>query len=338
MATTLRPVDHDARLSLVEHLDELRKRLIVCVVAFIVAVGACLWQSDAVLNILNHPLQSTTGHSSADSRVREATYDQQVAKALSLIGPVLRDSASSASTPQQRAAAARAADAAAVAARSAPPLEARRPVTLGVSEPFTATFKVAAYAAVVLILPLLLFQAYAFVLPAFSARERSIALPLMLLVPFLFAAGVCFAYFLALPAAISFLQNFNSNQFDILIQARDLYGFSLTFMGAMGLLFQLPVGILAANRLGIVSAAQLRGVRRYAIVACAVVAAALPGVDPVSMILETIPLIVLFEGSILLAALSERRHPREARSFSGFGFGRDDDDEDDDAHDSDSDD
>jgi sec-independent protein translocase protein TatC len=319
MATTLRPVDHEARLSLVEHLDELRTRLIVCVVAFVVAVGVCLWQSHAVLDILNHPLQSTTGHSSADSRVRQATYDQRVARALDLIGPVLRDSAATARTPQQRAAAARAAEAAAAAARSVPRVENRRPVTLGVSEPFTATFKVAAYAAIVLILPLLLYQAYAFVLPAFSPRERAVALPLMLLVPFLFAAGVCFAYFLALPAAINFLQNFNSDQFDILIQARDLYGFSVTFMGAMGLLFQLPVGILATVRMGVVSVAQLRHARRYAIVVCAVVAAALPGVDPVSMLLEMIPLVVLYEGSILLAALSERRHPRQSGAFAGLG-------------------
>jgi sec-independent protein translocase protein TatC len=89
-------------------------------------------------------------------------------------------------------------------------------------------------------------------------------------------------------------------------------------MGAMGLLFQLPVGILALVRLGIVSVAQLRHMRRYAIVVCAIVAAALPGVDPVSMILEMIPLVVLYEGSILLAALSERRHPRSAGAFAGI--------------------
>jgi sec-independent protein translocase protein TatC len=324
MATTLRPVSHEDRLSLVEHLDELRSRLIVCILAFVVALGVCLWQSHAVLDVLNHPLQSTTGHNRSDPTVRQDDYDRQVARALGLIGPVLRDSAANAKTPQQRAQANAAAAAAAAAARAVPPVEARRPVTLGVSEPFTATFKVAAYAALILILPILLYQAYAFVLPAFSPSERSVALPLMLLVPFLFIAGVCFAYFLALPAAIHFLQNFNSDQFDILIQARDLYGFSVTFMGAMGLLFQLPVGILAVVRLGIISVAQLRQWRRYAIVICAIVAAALPGVDPVSMILEMIPLVVLYEGSILLAALSERRHPRTASPFAGFADSDDD--------------
>jgi sec-independent protein translocase protein TatC len=324
MATTLRPVSHEDRLSLVEHLDELRSRLIVCVLAFVVALGVCLWQSHAVLDILNHPLQSTTGHNRSDPTVRQADYDAQIARALKAITPVLRDTAANGRTAQQRADAAKAAAAASAAARSVPPVEARRPVTLGVSEPFTATFKVAAYAALILILPILLYQAYAFVLPAFSPSERSVALPLMMLVPFLFIAGVCFAYFLALPAAINFLQNFNSDQFQILIQARDLYGFSVTFMGAMGLLFQLPVGILAAVRMGVVSVAQLRHMRRYAIVVCAIVAAALPGVDPVSMILEMIPLVVLYEGSILLAALTERRFPRHADSFAGFAHADDD--------------
>jgi sec-independent protein translocase protein TatC len=310
MASTLRPVAHDERLSLVEHLDELRSRIIVCALAFAVACGVCLWQSDAVLSVLNHPLQSTSGHTKHDPLVAQRSYDQQVAHALALIGPVLRDSAQNASTPAQRSAAARAAQAATAAARAVPPVEKRRPVTLGVSEPFTATFKVAAYAALILILPILLYQAYAFVLPAFSPSERSVALPLMMLVPFLFIGGVCFAYFLALPAAIRFLQNFNASQFNILVQARDLYGFSITFMGAMGLLFQLPVGILAVVRVGIVSVAQLKATRRYAWVICAIVAAALPGTDPVSMILEMIPLLVLYEGSILLATLLERRMAR----------------------------
>jgi sec-independent protein translocase protein TatC len=103
-----------------------------------------------------------------------------------------------------------------------------------------------------------------------------------------------------------------------MIQARDLYGFSVTFMGALGLLFQLPIGILATVRLGIISVAQLRGFRRYAWVICAVVAAALPGTDPVSMLLEMLPLLLLFEGSILLAALLDRRaRNREAR-LAGF--------------------
>ena len=126
-------------------------------------------------------------------------------------------------------------------------------MTLGVGEPFTVTFRVVAYAALLLSLPVLLYQAYAFILPAFSPRERQVALPLMLMVPFLFAAGVVFAYYFVLPNAISFLQNFNDDNYDILLQARDYYKFSITVLIVMGILFQVPIGILAVTRVGIVT-------------------------------------------------------------------------------------
>ena len=197
-----------------------------------------------------------------------------------------------------------------VAAAAAPEASGRRPVTLGVGEPFTVTFRVVAYAALLLSLPLLLYQAYAFILPAFSPRERQVALPLMLMVPFLFAAGVVFAYYFVLPNAISFLQNFNDDNYDILLQARDYYKFSILVLMVMGILFQVPIGILAVTRVGIVSTAQLRRNRRYAILVIAVAAMLLPGQDPVTMLLMMAPLIVLFEASILMASLLDRRARR----------------------------
>ena len=129
----------------------------------------------------------------------------------------------------------------------------------------TATLTVAGYAALLITLPLLLYQLYAFVLPAFSPREREVAVPLMVFVPFLFYAGVVFAYFVVLPAAVSFLQNFNDDSFDILLQARDYYKFSIMVLAAMGVLFQMPIVILAITRMGILTPTQLRQNRRYAI-------------------------------------------------------------------------
>jgi sec-independent protein translocase protein TatC len=159
-------------------------------------------------------------------------------------------------------------------------------------------------------MPLLLYQAYAFVLPAFSPREREVALPLLLGVPFLFIAGVAFAYYLVLPKAIDFLQNFNDDSYDILLQAREYYGFSIMVLIAMGALFQIPVGILAATRLGVITPQQLRKGRRYAIVIIAIIAALLPGQDPVTMLILAAPLWVLYEGSILFASLLDRRAAR----------------------------
>jgi sec-independent protein translocase protein TatC len=314
MASTLRPIAHDDRLSLVEHLDELRTRLIFCLAAFVVALGVCLWQSDRILQVVNRPLQqSSVSKNSNDPLEQQAIFQREIAGAAAAESAYLRGLAKAADDPALAArgeAAARRWD---VVARSAPKASPRRPVTLGVGEPFTATFRVAASAAVLLVMPLLLYQAYAFVLPAFSPRERQVALPAMLMVPFLFLAGVAFAYFIALPKAISFLQNFNDDQFDILIQARDLYSFSIMVMGVMGLLFQVPIGIVALTRTGIVSTGQLRASRRYAFLVIAVIAMLLPGQDPVTMAIMMLPLLVLYEGSILVAALLDRRARRAER-------------------------
>jgi sec-independent protein translocase protein TatC len=308
----LRPVQYDDRLSLVEHLDELRTRLIICLAAFLVCFGVAFWQNDTLLEIMNRPLEKTAFKSgSQDPFERAATY-QQMQKVL-----YLKQAAAYAALAADEGVSAKtramfeelAADARATAAAT-PSRSAKRPVTLGVGEPFTATFKVAAYAALLLAMPLLLYQAYAFILPAFSPRERAVAMPLLLGVPFLFAAGVVFAYYLVLPPAISFLQNFNDDSFDILLQARDFYSFEIMVLIAMGALFQIPVGILAATRLGVITPKQLRQYRRYAIVIIAVIAALLPGQDPVTMLMLAAPLWVLYEGSILFASLLDRRAAR----------------------------
>jgi sec-independent protein translocase protein TatC len=313
VATTLRPIRHEDRLSLVEHLDELRKRIIVCVIVFVACFGLCLWQDDVVLDIVNRPLENTAfkdTKSSKDPFERTAAFQAQLRKSALASAASYDDLAQASDEPAIRRGYQQLATSARALARSVPPQEAKRPVTLGVGEPFTATVRIAGYAALLIALPFLLYQAYAFVLPAFSREERSVALPLMAMVPFLFIAGVVFAYYMVLPNAINFLQNFNDDNFDILLQAKDYYRFSITVLIAMGLCFQVPVGILACTRLGIITVAQLRQSRRYSILGIAVVAMLLPGQDPVTMLSLMIPLYVLFEGSILLAWLAERRAPR----------------------------
>jgi sec-independent protein translocase protein TatC len=235
MARKIRPVGHDDRLSLVEHLDELRTRIILSLIAFGVALGLCFWQNHLILRIVNDPLNG------------------------------------------------------------------RKPITLGVAEPFLTTFTLAAYAAILISLPVILYQLYAFILPAFTPGERRVAMPLLMMVPFLFIAGVVFGYYVVLPAALKFLLHFNTDQFRVEIRARDYYGFVSMTLIACGLLFQIPVGILGLNRLGIVTPRQLRKNRRYAILVIAVLAMLLPGVDPVTMLIEMVPMIVLYELSILLA-------------------------------------
>jgi sec-independent protein translocase protein TatC len=314
MATALRPIQHEDRLSLVEHLDELRTRIIICLVGFLAAFAVCFWQNDAILEIIDRPLEkSAFTQGSEDPLERTAAFQQAEKRYYLQQAAIARELARSddfsAATQSHFERLARSAD---TAAAAAPEATGRRPVTLGVGEPFTATFRVVGYAAMLIALPLILYQAYAFILPAFSPREREVAMPLMALVPFLFAAGVVFAYYFVLPNAIDFLQNFNDDNFDILLQARDYYKFSIMVLMVMGIMFQIPIGILAVTRVGIVTPRQLRKNRRYAILVIAILAMLLPGQDPVTMLMMMAPLIVLFEGSILLAAFAERRAERAA--------------------------
>ncbi len=132
--------------------------------------------------------------------------------------------------------------------------------------------------------------------------------------------GVLFGYFVVLPAAVRFFVNFNAGQFNVLVQASQFYKFAATILLAMGIVFQVPVVILAATRVGLVTVTQLRKSRRYAIVACAAVAAFLPG-DAITLILETVPLYLLYEASILVASLVARRTAASARA-AGDAEGR----------------
>lgn len=319
MATTLRPVSHEDRLSLVEHLDELRTRLIICIVAFGVAFAVCVWQDDVVLDVINQPLEQsaqTTANGSGGGRLEEtARFQVKLREALKATERSLRVIARTDEgiSPVARAALLQAADAQGQAARDLPrTVPDRQPVTLGVGEPFTTTLTVAAWFALLLSLPIILYQAYAFVLPAFTPRERKVATPLLLMVPVLFVCGVVFGYFVVVPPAVRFLQNFNDTSFDILVQARDYYRFVIMALLGMGILFQIPVGILAVTRLGIVTPRQLRKNRRYALLIVAIVAMLLPGTDPITMLIAMVPLLVLFEGSIILASVLDRRRDADA--------------------------
>jgi sec-independent protein translocase protein TatC len=134
----------------------------------------------------------------------------------------------------------------------------------------------------------------------------------MLTAPLLFMIGVVFTYIIVLPAAISFLQGYNSAQFNALVQAKPLYSFEVLTMGAIGLAFQMPLGLLALHRLGVINGSTLTRHWRYATVIIAVIAAAMPGADPVTTALETAPLVILFLASIVLLKLADRRDAKRA--------------------------
>lgn len=250
MARRIKAASFDDRLTLVEHLDELRSRIIVSGVTLLVACALCFWQNDLLLDIASAPLP--------------AGNDQLL--------------------------------------------------TLSPTEPFMTTLTVVLYSALLLTMPVLLYQLYAFVIPALSPQERKVAVPLLMMVPVLFICGVVFAYFVVVPAAVKFLLSFNDDQFNIQIRAREYYSFFALSLLSVGVLFQIPVGILAVTRLGVVTPESLAKNRRYAVLIIAVLAMLLPGTDPITMLISMLPLLLLFEFSLILARWFGRAIDEEPES------------------------
>jgi len=180
-------------------------------------------------------------------------------------------------------------------------------VTLGVAEPFTTSLKVSIYAGFALALPVILWQVWSFLAPAVDRKTERALGGFVVFATVLFAAGATFGYVLALPAAVHFLTNYDSSIYNIQVRASSYYSFALMVLLSVGLVFELPIFILALVRLGVTSAAKLRRSRRVGYFAIAALAVALPGVDPVTTAMEMIPLLVLFEGSIWLSVAFERR-------------------------------
>ena len=254
MAKSFRPIGHEDRLSIVDHLDELRSRLIICLAVLIVAFGICFWQNQALLDILNRALphvSTTSGQHGLASLPNRSVKQRQ---ALLKTAAAFQALATAPSTPPAaRQAYAQAAAGMTQAANELPSTAAaqEKPITIGVGEPFTTTLTVAIYFALLFTLPVLLYELYGFVIPALKREERRVAIPVAFVAPALFLCGLVFAYFIVLPPAIHFLQGYNSSNFDILVQAKAYYRFEIMTMLLVGLAFQLPLGLLALHRLGV---------------------------------------------------------------------------------------
>ncbi len=253
-----RRLRHGEEATLVEHLGELRTRLVVCLIAITVAFAGVYAFHGQLLDWLNRPL----------------------------------------------------------------PEHLRKPATFGVAEPFITSFMVSFWASLLIALPVCLWQLWSFLAPAMHERSQRVVAGFTAFAAFLLACGIMFGYFVALPAAVHFLTDYDSSHYNILIRARDYYSFVITVLFAVAIVFELPIFVLALARLGVLPSAKLRRNRRIGYVVVAAVAVALPGVDPVTTLLEMAPLMVLFESSIWLAVLFERRwRTREAAQEAAFEGG-----------------
>jgi sec-independent protein translocase protein TatC len=159
------------------------------------------------------------------------------------------------------------------------PVGKRRPVTFGIAEPFMTSLKISLYAGFALAFPVILWQVWAYLAPAFRKGTERALLGFVAFASLLFAVGVGFGYKVALPAAVHFLATYDSHVYNIQIRASSYYSFALVSLLAVGIVFELPIFILALVRLQILTAAKLRRNRRIGYVAMAALAVALPGVD-----------------------------------------------------------
>jgi sec-independent protein translocase protein TatC len=241
----LRP---DEEATLVEHLDELRTRLIICLVSIGLALIVTYVFHNKLLHWLNRPL----------------------------------------------------------------PQRVRPPVTFGVAEPFLTTFWVAIWAAFLLALPVILWQVWSFLAPAFNESAQRSVVWLVCTAVVLGVAGLAFGYFVVLPPAIHYLTNFGRHNFHVLIRARDYYSFVSVALLAITIVFEVPLFILGLVRLRVLSADKLRKGRRVGYVIMFALAVALPGVDPVTTTIEGVALLILFEATIWIARALDRRWRAEA--------------------------
>jgi len=235
----MRRVRPDDELTLVEHLDELRWRLIVSLTVLTVAVSVCYYENHRIYHFITAPIHH------------------------------------------------------------------RQLVTFAPTEAFFNAVMISVYGGLLISLPILSYQLYAYVIPAFSEESQRTIKPLLLMVPGLFLIGVAFGWYVVIPPALHFLTSFNSGEVNYLPRASDYIRFIMLTLLAMGAVFELPVVMMMLGRVGIVRSSFMKRRWREAIVVLAVIAALLPGTDPVTMTAEYVPLLVLYALSYFLVKAVE---------------------------------
>jgi sec-independent protein translocase protein TatC len=243
-----RRLRHGEEATLVEHLGELRGRLVFCLIAIVAGFAVAFAFHVRIIHWLNKPLSD------------------QIPK----------------------------------------------PTTLGVAEPFLTSVVVSLWVGFAVAFPVICWQLWSFLAPAFREHTQRILVGFVAFSTLLLAGGLVFGYYVALPAAVHFLTNYDTSLYNVQIRAKDYYSFVLLVLASCGVVFELPIFVLALVRIGVLTTAKLRRNRRIGYVIVAAVAVALPGIDPVTTLMEMGPLMVLFEGSIWLAVLFERRWKTQA--------------------------
>jgi len=255
MAFKLTDID-ESQAPLLDHLIELRTRLLRAVMALGVAFAVCFYFADAIFGFLVRPL--TGAFPDGEGRL----------------------------------------------------------IFTKLYEAFFVEIKVALFAAFFLSFPIIANQLWAFIAPGLYSREKRAFLPFLIATPILFAAGAALAYYVVMPTAFRWFIGFEGERGGLTLEALpgtgDYLSLVMRFILAFGISFLLPVLLMLLNRAGIVSREQLAGARRYVIVAVFAVAAIITPPDIISQLLLAVPLLALFEGSLILMRITEKRRAARA--------------------------
>jgi sec-independent protein translocase protein TatC len=245
----------DSKAPLLDHLIELRSRLLKCVYALFITGAICFYFSEQLFAILVHPLKEAFGDGGG------------------------------------------------------------RLVYTKLYEAFFVQVKIAVFGAFCLSFPIIANQLWAFVAPGLYAKEKKALLPFILATPFLFAMGASLAYFVVMPTAFHFFLEFQGNSSGLSVEAlpsADSYlGLVMQFILAFGISFLMPVLLMLLNRAGFVTRTQLIGMRRYMVVGAFILAAVLTPPDVVSQLMLAIPLLLLYEITIIAIWFTDRKAAKE---------------------------
>jgi sec-independent protein translocase protein TatC len=187
-------------------------------------------------------------------------------------------------------------------------------IATGVVTPFLVPVKVVLMVALVVTLPYLLYQAWAFIAPGLYQHEKRLVLPLVVASTLLFLLGMSFCYFFVFNVVFKFVYSIAPKSISVAPDIENYFNFAIGMFLAFGVAFQVPIVVIVLARMGVVSVAKLRQIRPYVIVGAFVAAAVVTPPDAVSQLLLAVPLCLLYESGILAAAMLTRR-PREDSEY-----------------------
>jgi sec-independent protein translocase protein TatC len=266
----------DESMSFLDHLEELRRRIIISLIAIVICLFISLWFRDQAVEIIRRPADIPLNAQLANWIDRSVGSDGSFMAFLSI---ALR--AKAASTVQLN--------------------------KIGPGEAIMAFLKITVTFGVLLASPVVLYQVWAFVFPALTQQERKFALPLFLTIVSFFLVGAVFAYFIVLPVVVQFAADlFSSSGVGNLWSIDRYVSFAAGVILAFGVAFELPIVMAFLSRIGVINAQGFRERQRYAVMFIFVAAALLTPADVLSMLLMAIPLILLYQLGIFLAFLAEQ--------------------------------